>query len=222
MHKTLAVIHTVLVFLQSEMIIRDTLAYVMPEVRIINIVDDSLLMDVMRAGITPWIIRRVSNYIVSAELGGADAVLSTCSSIGPAIDVARRMVRIPVVKIDEAMAEQAVQQATEIGVLATVRSTLRPTIDLLKEKAGAAGREIHIHDSLCGDAFEALAGGSRERHDRFLLQSAKDLSDKADVIVLAQASMARLGPRLSDETGLPVLSSVRSGIEKVKEILAQK
>jgi Asp/Glu/hydantoin racemase len=222
MHKTLAVIHTVLVFLQSEMIIRDTLAYVMPEVRIINIVDDGLLTDVMRTGITPGIIRRVSSYIVSAELGGADAVLSTCSSIGPAIDVARRMARIPIVRIDEAMAEQAVQQATEIGVLATVRSTLRPTIDLLKEKAVAAGREIHIHDSLCGEAFEALADGNRERHDRFLLQSAKDLSDKADVIVLAQASMARLGPRLSDETGLSVLSSVRSGIEKVKEILAQK
>ena len=93
MHKTLAVIHTVLVFVQSEMIIRDTLAYVMPEVRIINIVDDSLLRDVMRTGITPWIIRRVSNYIVSAELGGADAVLSTCSSIGPAMGCFSSLIR---------------------------------------------------------------------------------------------------------------------------------
>ena len=47
MPKTLALIHTSMVFVNVETMMNDMFAEVMPDVRLINIVDDSLLPDVM-------------------------------------------------------------------------------------------------------------------------------------------------------------------------------
>lgn len=55
-----------------------------------------------------------------ARQGGADAVLVTCSSIGPSVPMARKLVDFPVFRIDEAMAAAPVRQASRIGVAATL------------------------------------------------------------------------------------------------------
>ena len=48
--KTLAVIHTSMIFIDVEPMMQDLFKELMPQVRLINIVDDSLLPDVMKAG----------------------------------------------------------------------------------------------------------------------------------------------------------------------------
>ena len=124
MKKKLALIHTSMVFVKAETMMSDIFAEVMPDVELVNIVDDSLLPDVMAAGeITPAVQRRMTAYVKAAQETGADAVFSLCSSLGPAIDVARKEVSIPVIKIDDAMAEKAVEMAERIGVMATVATT---------------------------------------------------------------------------------------------------
>ncbi len=50
MPKTLALIHTSMVFVNVETMMKDMFAEIMPDVRLINIVDDSLLPDVMEMG----------------------------------------------------------------------------------------------------------------------------------------------------------------------------
>ncbi len=108
--KTLALIHTSMVFINVETMMQDLFKEIMPDVRLINIVDDSLLPDVMEVGkITPEVTSRMVDYIVAAEKTGADAILSLCSSLGPSIDEARKHVKIPVIKIDDAMAEKAAE-----------------------------------------------------------------------------------------------------------------
>ena len=58
-------------------------AEIMPHVRLINIMDDSLLPDVMREqSISSNVTRRMALYVMAAEATGADAVLSLCSSLG--------------------------------------------------------------------------------------------------------------------------------------------
>lgn len=50
--------------------------------------------------------------------------------------------------------------------------------------------------------------------------AAERLRDEhVDRFVLAQGSMARIADRLHDATGLPVLSSLDSGIERVARLL---
>src|SRR5690606_2317932 len=137
------------IFFTSETSVMDLFDEIMPEVRIINILDDSLLPDCMQAHeVTPSLVRRICAYVVAAEDAGADAILSMCSSLGPAIDPARTMVSIPVLKIDDAHTERAAHDYRRVGVLATVDTTLRPTVALIREKADAVGRAVDIRQSL--------------------------------------------------------------------------
>jgi len=52
-----------------------------------------------------------------------------------------------------------------------------------------------------------------------LYNSIKNIIDNVDAIVLAQASMARLLPKLKKLTNKPILTSTESGIERVINIL---
>ena len=196
MGKKLALIHTSLVFVNVETMLYDILEQVMPDVELINIVDDSLLPEVMKAGsVTPAVQRRMTAYVKAAEETGADAVFSLCSSLGPSIDAARLEVEIPVIKIDDAMTRMAVERADTIGVIATVRTTLGPTVNLIKEKAEAAGKAVVVEEALVDGALELLMSGNRDDHDRLLLAAARNLAQKVEIIVFAQASMTRLAPK---------------------------
>ena len=219
MPKTLALIHTSQLFFKNEPGLMDLFKEIVPEVRLINVLDDSLLADCMSAGtLTPAVTSRLCDYVRNAEAAGADAVLSLCSSVGAAIDVARKMVSIPVIKIDDAHTEKAVRQAERIGVLATVSTTMHPTIALIREKAAALRKEVEVREGLAASALEALMRGDRETHDSMLIATARDLAPSVDLLLFAQASMTRLQGRIADETGLPVLSSPRPAIEYVRSL----
>jgi Asp/Glu/hydantoin racemase len=218
--KTLGLIHTSLVFINVETMMRDIFAELMPDVRRINIIDDSLLPDVMAVGhIPPAVQQRMNAYVLSAEQAGAHAILSLCSSLGPAIDEARALVKIPVIKIDDAMTEKAVRDADRIGVLATVATTLKPTVRLLEEKAVLQNKPVDLQPQLVSGAFETLMRGDKAQHDEMVAASARLLAGKVDLLVLAQASMTRLVPRLEGEMGIPVLSSPRLAIEYTRQVL---
>jgi Asp/Glu/hydantoin racemase len=193
----------------------------MSDVEVFHMVDESLIQDTIRTGRLRGItIRRLLGQIESAEAAGADAVMVTCSSIGPGVALAQSLFELPVIRIDEAMAEEAVRIGRRVGVAATLRTTLEPTIELLKAKASENGRTIEIVESLSEGAFEAVLSGDVITHDRILAEKlVRDLHD-VDVIVLAQASMARVVNELPPGTlRAPVLSSPELAVRRAKEIL---
>ncbi|HEV2215206.1 MAG TPA: aspartate/glutamate racemase family protein [Terracidiphilus sp.] len=164
-----------------------------PEAEIFHMVDESLIQDTIRAGALRKVtMRRLVDHVASAEATGADAVLVTCSSIGPAVTLAQQLFDIPVLRIDDAMAEEAVRKARVIGVLATLRTTLDPTTALLRDKAAQAGRSVELVECLCAEAFPAVLAGDTETHDRILRKALLEDLKGVDLIVLAQASMARV------------------------------
>jgi len=223
MPQTLVLIHTSQVFLSVETMMKQLFAEIMPEVRLINILDDSLLPDVMaEMSISNNVTKRLCLYVLAAEAAGADAVLSLCSSMGPAIDAARKLVNIPVIKIDDAHTEKAVHAAKRIGVLATAGTTLGPTVALLKEKAAILGKEVEIRPSLAGSAFEALMKGDKEQHDALVLETATQMASSVDLILFAQASMTRLASAVQTATGLTVLTSPRLAIEYTLRVLEDR
>ena len=218
MAQTLALIHTSPTLTP---VFRALCAAEMSEVEVFHMVDESLIQDTIRAGHLRGItIRRLLGQIESAEAAGADAVMVTCSSIGPGVALAQSLFELPVIRIDEAMAEEAVRMGLRIGVAATLRTTLEPTIELLKEKASQNRRTIEIVESLSEGAFEAVLAGDVVTHDRILAEKlVRDLYD-VDVIVLAQASMARVVSELPSGTlRAPVLSSPELAVRRAKEIL---
>ena len=123
------------------------------------------------------------------------------------------------IKIDDPMTRRAVELGDHIGVMATVPTTLGPTIDLIRENAADMGKDIRAHDRLVEGAFQILMGGDKDQHDQMVIAAAKELAESVDIIVFAQASMTRLAPTVESATGLQVLTSPRLAIEYAKSVL---
>lgn len=200
--------------------LRREFAAQLPDVLLTSIVDDSLIRDVRAAGrVTPAVARRLVQYFSIAAEMGADVILSTCSSVGEVVPAARVLFDVPLVRIDEPMVRQAVASARRIGVLATIPTTLGPTVRFLRAVADGGTAGIEIAEDLAPGAYEALVAGCGDEHDRLLIEAALRLRDRSELIVLAQGSMARIADRLQQAVGLPVLSSLKSGIAEVKRLL---
>ncbi len=218
MQQTLALIHTsaTLTPMFGELCAR----YV-PQTSVFHMVDESLIADTIREGrLRRATMRRLVGQIESAVMAGADAVLVTCSSIGPGVSLAQQLFDVPVIRVDEAMAEAAVRMGRRIGVMATLRTTLEPTIALLREKASDAGIEVDIVDSLVGGAFDAVLAGDTATHDRVLGQALRSEMRDVDVIVLAQASMARAVKAMPEGSlSSPVLSSPELAVKRARDIM---
>jgi hypothetical protein len=78
---------------------------------------------------------------------------------------------------------------------------------------------VEIRTALAEGAFAALGQNDTETHDRKVQATLADLAGWADVIVLAQASMARALAGASEVGGVPVLTSPRLGVERLREVL---
>jgi Asp/Glu/hydantoin racemase len=193
----------------------------LPGVETFNIVDDSLVKGIREAGsITPQISERVANYIKSAESAGATQILVTCSSIGPAVEAGAKLVSVPTLRVDQPMADKAVATGKKIGVVATLSTTLEPTADLILRRAVVAGKKIELTSKLCEGAFEALMSGDAATHDAKVASVLRELSKQVDVIVLAQASMARVVETLAPEDKrVPILASPHIAVDHLATTL---
>ena len=216
MSKKIAVIHTSLTIFPSmdKEILRQ-----IPDADIHNIIDVKILSDVMKnGGINEDIKKRMTMYVLACESMGADIILNACSSVGEAFDVAKSITTVPCLKIDQAMAEEAVGAGSNIAVYGTVGTTLDPSARLIKRVAAEKGKSITVTKYLIDGAFQILAEGDTETHNKMVLKKIMETKDNDDVIVLAQASMAVLIPEMKDFTQ-PVLYSLVSGVTRLKECL---
>lgn len=189
--------------------------------KLCHISDESLIQGVLAAGgLTPKIYRRICDHAVAAEQSGADVIQLSCSSISPCADVAKYLVSIPLLKIDEPMVERAVRNYQRIGIIATAPTTLKPSTDLVNEMAGTQKGLIEVDSVLCRGAFDAFLKGNMNEHDKIVRTYLLDLMKKVDVVLLAQASMMRVVDSLDEtEKTVPVLSSPRPAVERLSKIL---
>jgi Asp/Glu/hydantoin racemase len=215
--KTLGLIHTSATLVP---VFAELCNKYLPAVKVFNIVDDSLIKNTIACGeLTASTSRRVVNYAGSAEEAGADYILFTCSSIGPAVEVAAGLTGVPVLRVDQPMADKAVQSGKRIGVIATLSTTLEPTSDLVRRRAIAANKDIELKAVLCEGAFDALMAGDTATHDAKVSEALKKLSKEVDVIVLAQASMGRVVDTLDEaDKKIPILASPTIAIQYLADV----
>ena len=219
--KKVALFHTSVATIES---MTKLTKQIIPDVQIMHIVEDSMIKDVMaNNGVTPEINARIAAYIQAAELAKCDMFMTACSSIGGVVEQCQFMTSMPLTRIDTAMIEQAIKIGGKIAVLATVETTLRPTLDYVHRIAQKHNQtSAKIEPLLMAEAFVALLDGNNAKHDEIvkagLLKALKD----SDVVVLAQASMARVLDTLDEKPAIPVLTSPESGIKWLKDQLAAK
>ena len=192
---------------------------IIPDVEMVNIIDDSLLNEVKTVGhINSEIISRMCSYVQVAKTLNPDLIFNQCSSVGEAFDIARSQATCKTLKIDEPMAEKAVSLGNKIGVVATVASTVRPSCNLIKKTAKKMNKNVTVNEYLVDGALDILMSGDVDKHNELVIKSIRKAEAENDVVVLAQGSMTAILPLLG-ETTKPVLTSPRLAVEKIKELL---
>lgn len=213
--KTIGIIHTTSATIAS---LTALAKEVLGDVELIHILDDSILPDMIAERNVEFVRERWIAYGENLERLGVDAILSACSTVGEIAEEADRRLGVSVYRIDEAMAQRAVEMGSAISVLATLPSTLRPTVRLIERKAEQAGRMIKVNTVLVEGAYDALQQGNRELHDRKIREAVTACLPESEVVVLAQASMAAAIAGSCKENE-KILTSPRLGMERMKKNL---
>ncbi len=210
----------VVIYTLSTMIndFKELFAAYLPEIELVNIVDDSLLSEALtHDGVTTNARARYIHYALAAEHLGAAAILNMCSSYSECVDIAQQLISIPVLKMDEPMAIEANRLGKKIAVIATAHCTLDPSARLV-QRHGAD--DTIVTPYFAEGALEALLGrNEKDAHDKLVLATVKEAAESNDVIVMAQGSMGRLLPLLAD-INKPILASLESGILQLRQVLA--
>ena len=81
-----------------------------PDIEVYNIMDDSLLKETLtNGGPTGQVCNRMMNYAQAAQNSGADGILVTCTSVNQATKLIRQLINIPMMNIEEPVAQMAVE-----------------------------------------------------------------------------------------------------------------
>lgn len=200
----------------------DPVAYVFrelwPQARITHLLDDSLPADLTAAGsITPAIVDRFINLARYSESCGANAVLFTCSAFGTAIEAAKRAVRVPVLKPNEAMLDEALAAGCDLALLATFEPSIPSLKKEFEDLASTRGIKLKLKTRTVPAAIAALQQGRVSEHDSLIAAAAAEMGP-CDALVLGQFSMARAAAGIPAAPGRKVLTSPHSAVARLKQI----
>jgi hypothetical protein len=160
---------------------------------------------------TVWALRELGREV--------DAVILTCSTLGPIVDLAPEG-GVPWLRADAALADIAVTQGRNIVVLCAVETTVEPTTTLFGAAAARMETPPQIDVWLVPGAWEAFKDGNIAEYYLRLTDAANAAYDGgADVVAFAQASMA--GAALDASHGIP-LTSPRAALERAMEAVARR
>jgi len=177
-----------------------------------HMVRDDLLADARIVGVADAaLVARVHAAMHEAASGGAKVVVCTCSTIGGIAENTPTGGRFKALRIDRAMADRAVRTGPRVLIAAAVESTLAPTTDLVLSAASDAGVRVEPTQLLIADAWAHFETGDVARYAQTLAVAIRAAATSADVVVLAQASMAPASALLAD-LGIEVLSSPALGV----------
>jgi len=191
-----------------------------PEAQVSNLLDDDLMPAYTReGGLTPHITERICSLALYAARTGADGILFTCSVFPQAEDLAKQLVRVPLLKPDEAMIAAALDAGTRIGVVATNPPAAPAAAAQIEAGAKARGIAIQIIQSVAEGAFAIGNAGDRVTHDRMVVEAAERIADDVDVLCLAQVSMALARGAVQTRVKIPVLTSPATAVAKLKTLL---
>lgn len=199
----LGLIHTAAVHVAT---FDQLIAEIAPSCAVEHVVVPALLEQARHEGLSPAITQQLAQIIADLQAQGMEHILCTCSTLGGLAET----INPKVVRVDRAMAEQAIELGSRIAVVAALESTLEPTKQLLYRLAQA--KPIQIETYLCAAAWQAFLANDQAS---YLKQIAMQLEhiQAVDVIVLAQASMANAAKLCQQK--IPILSSPRTAIESL-------
>ncbi|MEN9629197.1 MAG: hypothetical protein RJA10_2424 [Pseudomonadota bacterium] len=188
-----------------------------PGLKAHHVVDEALLADAQRLGTAdPTLQARVHAAMQAAAAGGARQVVCTCSTLGALAEGMATSGAFEAARIDRALADRAVQQGPRVLVVVALASTLAPTQALLADSAARLQRAITLVPLHVDGAWAHFERGDRDAYLAAIAGAVRAHAAGADVVVLAQASMAAATEMLKD-LPIDVLSSPSLGVAAAVE-----
>jgi Asp/Glu/hydantoin racemase len=185
---------------------RALLAEQAPNLEAVDAVDQTLLIDAQARGVDDDIRQRLQAKLCALRDRGSAVVVCTCSTLSAAAERLAYSVGVPVVRIDRPMAERAAAIGGRIAVVVAVQSTLAPTRELLTQCIDESPSEGVLIEAPCLDAWALFEAGDTTGYVDRIAAHVRRMAEHADVVVLAQASMAAAADQLCD-LAVPVLCS---------------
>lgn len=190
-----------------------------PSLEATHVVRADLLAQAQRVGADDAVlVQQVQQAMADAAAAGPALVVCTCSTIGGVAERTPTGGRFSAMRIDRAMADRAVMQGPRILVVVALQSTLTPTTQLIAESAAALGRQAEVLPLWVQGAWAHFERGDRAAYVAAVAEAVRGAADQADVVVLAQASMAPAQQSLQD-LSVPVLASPALGVAAIVERL---
>lgn len=184
-----------------------------------HVLRPDLLADAVTAGAaTRRILQESANAMIAAAGPEQAMVVCTCSTIGAAADLADARSPGPVFRIDRPMARRSIELGRKILVMATLETTIAPTVELIGAEARRAGRTVEIDQIVLDHARRHFLEGRQEEYLDAVAAALVAAERNAEVVVLAQASMAAAVAR-ADCLKTPIISSPRLGLEGALAVL---
>lgn len=209
----LAFLHTAKVHVET---FSKLVAEISPNISVRHDVNEGLLEQARKTGITPEMETRICKAMQEAASTGASVVVCTCSTIG---GIAERSGQgFTPMRIDRAMADEAVNLGQRILIVAALESTLGSTRDLVEDSARKLGKNPDIQVLHIQDAWKYFEAGDSPAYLQTIAQALRENWQAYEVIVLAQASMAKV-IALCEEIEIPILSSPELGVNAALSIL---
>ena len=196
-----------------------------PEAEIYDLLDSSLSADHAAGGgvLGAQMIDRfqvLGRYAAAAGRGGraTHGILFTCSAFGPAIDMVKQELKIPVLKPNEAAFAEALKAGPRISLLLTFEPSLRSLSAELRAMA-AERVSLELEARVVPEALVALNQGKPEQHDNLIAHAAAGLRP-ADAVILGQFSMARSAKAVGFRVKVPVITTPDSAVLEMRRLLA--
>jgi hypothetical protein len=183
-----------------------------PDLEVRHLVKEELLHEARTTGIDALTLSaRVHDAMREAASGGAAVVACTCSTIGGIAEQTATGGAFAAQRIDRAMADRAVRAGPRVLIAAALESTLEPTTALILSAAAQAGVGVKPSVLLVQGVWAHFEAGDTVRYIQMLAKAIRAAATAADVVVLAQASMAPVAAELAD-LGIEVLASPGPGV----------
>ncbi len=160
-----------------------------PSVELDHEVRADLLAAAEHAGcVTPEIAARTADALTRLSLT-SDAVILTCSTLGPVAGEVAASASVPVLRVDAALAAAAMRSGGRVVVLCAVETTVAPTRLLFE--AAAAEKSAAVEIRLVPGAWKAFKAGRIADYHASIAEAADQaFRGGAEIVALAQASMA--------------------------------
>jgi hypothetical protein len=191
------------------------------EAQVLNLLDESLYADVGPNGeLTPGLYARVANLFRHAEASGADGIVFSGSTFGPAVEEGRKGIKVPVLRIEEGMMDEAVARGGSILVVSTQKRAMPVVRATLDASAKRAGKSPEIKDIWVEGARDALNAGETDKHDRLNAEQSAAAGD-FDTIVLSMISMAPARAKMPPALARKTLTSGECAVTRMRKLLGE-